>query len=253
MYKELAEKTGMNIIFSTGLYNQLDGGPMYFRSRMLWYGEDIAKTISEVYIKEINDGVGKTGIKPGVIKFATSTDFPFSAYETAVLKASVIAAKATGVPIITHTEGPVGGPGQADLFLKEGMNPLKVMVGHVSNSSDINYHRKILSKGVYIGFDRVGIDSITPAPVLAGIIAQLCKEGYANQMLLSQDTVNLWMGRPYPTPAWAKVLFANYRIDFIAEKFIPMLKSLGVTNAQIQLMTVENPKNLFLGKRAEKM
>ena len=249
-YKELAQKTGMNIVFSTGFYHEHAGGPEYFRSRMNWFGQDISKMMAELMIKEINDGVGKTGIKPGVIKCATYNASPFSKYETAVLKAAAAASKATNVPIITHVEGPVGGVEQAELFIKEGVNPMMVMIGHVSNSTNINYHRAILAKGTYIAFDRVDIGHITPPYVIAGAVAQLCKEGYANQILLSGDKVNYWMGRPYPE---VMKLDVNYRMGFLPDVFIPILKGMGVTDAQIKCMTVDNPKNLFLGKRAPKI
>ncbi len=42
------------------------------------------------------------------------------------------------------------------------------MIGHVSNSKDIEYHKAILAKGVYIAFDRLGLDFI-PALKAAGV------------------------------------------------------------------------------------
>jgi phosphotriesterase-related protein len=248
LYKELAKKTGMNIICSTGLYTEHEGAPTYFKTRQVWYGTDISKMISELFIKEITEGIGKTGVKAGVIKCGTSGGGPISPYETAVLKAAVVAQKATGVPIITHTSGPLGGVEQADLFLAEGVNPKKVMIGHVSNSKDINYHKAILAKGVYIAFDRFGLEIFTPTPVLVDIVAQLCKEGYANQIMLSHDTVNVWLGRQIDTPEPVLKALANWRIDHISENVLPALKAKGVTDAQIRTMMVENPRNLFLGQ-----
>ena len=248
LYKELAEKTGINIICSTGLYTEHEGSPAYFKLRQLWYKTDIAKMISGIFIKEITDGIGTSGVKAGVIKVGTSGGGPISPYETAVLQAAVIAQKATGVPIITHTEGPAGGVEQADLFLKEGADLKKVMIGHVSNSRDIEYHRAILAKGVYIAFDRFGLEIFTPTAVLVPIIAQLCKEGYANRIMLSHDTVNVWVGRPFDAPEVVLKALANWRIDHISENVLPALKAQGVTDAQIKTMMVDNPRNLFLGK-----
>jgi len=146
LYKALAKKTGINIIFSTGLYTEHEGSPAYWKTRIV-FGTDITKMMSELFIKEITQGIGKTGIKAGVIKVGTSPKM--SSYEEAVHKAAVAAQKATGVPIITHTEGPTGGIEQADFLIKEGADPKKVMIGHVSNSKDIEYHKAILEKGVY--------------------------------------------------------------------------------------------------------
>jgi phosphotriesterase-related protein len=248
LYKALAKKTGINVICSTGMYTEHEGTPAYFKTRQDWYGTDIVPMLSELFIKEINDGIGTSGVKAGVIKCGTSGGGEISRYETSVLKAAAAAQKATGVPIITHTSGPAGGIEQADLFLKEGINPKKVMIGHVSNSKDIEYHRAILAKGVYIGFDRFGLEIFMPTPVLVNIVAQLCKEGFANQIMLSHDTVNVWVGRPYAPPEAVLKALANWRIDHISENVLPALKAQGVTDKQIKTMMVDNPRNLFLGK-----
>lgn len=244
LYKALARKTGINIICSTGLYTEEEGSPAYWKTRIVW-GADISKMMSEIFIREITQGIGKTGIKAGVIKCGTGPTM--SPYEAAVLKAAVIAQKATGVPIITHTEGPTGGVEQAEFFAKEGADLKKVMIGHVSNSRDIEYHKAILAKGVYIAFDRVGLDIITPADVIAKNVAELCKLGYANKIMLSHDTVNVWLGRPIEVPEKYLPAFANWRIDYISKSFIPALKAQGVTDEQIKTMMVDNPRNLFLG------
>jgi phosphotriesterase-related protein len=247
LYKELAEKTGMNIICSTGLYTEHEGAPPYFKTRQMWYGTDISKMISELFIREITQGIGKTGVKAGVIKCGTSGGGKISPYETAVLKAAVIAQKATGVPIITHTEA-AGGVEQAELFLSEGADPKKVMIGHVSNNKDIEYHKAILAKGVYIAFDRLGLEIITPTDVIVKNVAELCKQGYANKIMLSHDTVNVWLGRQIDTPEQVLKALANWRIDHISQNVLPALKALGVTDEQIKTMMVDNPRNLFLGK-----
>jgi phosphotriesterase-related protein len=248
LYKALAKKTGMNIICSTGLYTEHEGAPPYFKTRQTWYKTDISKMMAELFIREITQGIGKSGVKAGVIKCGTSGGGPISPYETAVLKAAVAAQKATGVPIITHTEGPAGGVEQAELFLAEGADLKKVMIGHVSNSKDIEYHKAILAKGVYVAFDRIGLEIITPTDVIIKNVAQLCKEGYAKQIMLSHDTVNVWLGRPIETPEPVLKALANWRIDFISEKVVPALKAQGVTDEQIKTMMVDNPRNLFLGK-----
>ena len=247
LYKELAKKTGMNIICYTGLYTEHEGAPAYFKTRLVWYGTDISKMISALFIKEITEGIGKSGVKAGVIKCGTSGGGKISPYETAVLKAAAAAQKATGVPVITHTEA-AGGVEQAELFLSEGADPKKVMIGHVSNSKDIEYHKAILAKGVYIAFDRIGLDIFTPTNVIVKNVAELCKQGYSKQIMLSHDTVNVWLGRPIDAPEQVLKALANWRIDHISQNVVPALKAQGVTDDQIKTMMVDNPKNLFLGK-----
>jgi len=250
LYKELSKKTGINIIFATGLYTEKEGAPAYWKTRMALFGKDPSNMISELFIKEITEGVGITGIKAGVIKVGSSPEM--TDYEKAVHKAAVIAQKATGVPIITHTDGPTGGVEQAEFLLSQGADPKKVMIGHVTNSKDINYHKAILQKGVSLGFDRLGLAPLYGVPDSVSVqnIVTLCKEGYVNKIMLSQDTVNFWLGRPLSADAPQAMvqLLSKWTIDHVSKDIIPALKAQGVTDDQIKTIMVENPKNLFLGK-----
>jgi phosphotriesterase-related protein len=249
LYRELSKRTGINIIFATGLYTEAEGAPAYWKTRMA-FGTDLSKMMSELFIKEITEGVGTTGIKAGVIKVASGPEM--TAYEQAVHKAAVIAQKATGVPIITHTQGPTGGSEQAEFLLSQGADPKKVMIGHVTNSKDINYQRSILQKGVSVGFDRLGLAPLygVPDDISVQNIATLCKEGYANKIMLSHDTINFWLGRPLSADAPQPIvqLLSKWTIDHVSRDIIPALKAQGVTDDQIKTMMVDNPKNLFLGK-----
>ena len=61
---ECADKSGLNVVIATGLYNEALGIPPHFRSLP-------ADDIAEIYVREITDGIDKTGIKAGIIKTAT--------------------------------------------------------------------------------------------------------------------------------------------------------------------------------------
>jgi phosphotriesterase-related protein len=109
-----------------------------------------------------------------------------------------------------------------------------------------------LLKGVSLGFDRLGLAPLYNVPDNVSVqnIATLCKEGYANKIMLSHDTVNFWLGRPLSADAPQAIvqLLSKWTIDHVSKDIIPALKAQGVTDDQIETMMVENPKNLFLGK-----
>ena len=101
---EVADKAGMRVIIATGLYNEALGIPPHFRSLPV---DDIA----EVYVRELTEGIGKTGIKAGIIKTATggipgmtATAKSISANEEKCLRAAARAHKATGTPILCHND-----------------------------------------------------------------------------------------------------------------------------------------------------
>ena len=98
----------MNIICTTGFYFELMGLPVYWRART-------AEEIAELYIREITQGIGTTGIRAGAIKVATGAPH-ITPLEMKFLEAACIAQKATNVPIITHTQDGYAGPEQQVAF-----------------------------------------------------------------------------------------------------------------------------------------
>ena len=238
--KNLAEKSGVHIIATTGLYYEKDGGSSYFKW-LQFAQRDVEQDIYELFKQEITAGIGKTGVRAGVIK--VSTDDPsISEYEQMVARAAVRAANETGVPIITHCQGSTVGPAQQDLLLRLGANPKKIMIGHQNNSLDVDYHLSQLEKpDFFIAFDRTG--SIND-PKAEDCLIELIKKGHADRLMISHDSVGVWLGRPIDLGPKAAEWYPTY----IHKRLIPKMKAAGVTDAQIQTMLVDNPRRLFAGE-----
>jgi phosphotriesterase-related protein len=247
LYKQLADKTGMNIICVTGLFNEDMGCPAYWKVRIKFFNKDISKYIAELFIRELTIGIGKTGIKAGAIKIATSEKI--TQYEESMFKGAVIAQKATGAPIITHCEGPEVGKDQVAILLRDGADMEKVLIGHVSNSDNLNY-QKCIAKKAYAGFDRLGFALFAQDKICVNNIAELCNMGLADKILMSHDTVNFWAGRSVTNEAGPELvaMLADWKVDHISRRIIPALKEKGVTDQQIRKIMVDNPRNLFTGK-----
>jgi phosphotriesterase-related protein len=69
--------------------------------------------------------------------------------------------------------------------------------------------------------------------------------GYTDRILLSHDTVNLWLGRPLTFPEPLQELLANWHASHLFENIVPKLQEAGVTEEQIHTIFEENPKRLF--------
>jgi phosphotriesterase-related protein len=248
LLKEISQKTGINIVCSSGYYYEGEGAPAYFKFRS-GLG-DINAEVYEMFKKETTEGIGNTGIKNGVFKLASSRDL-ITDYEKVFFKAAAKVSKEEGIPIITHTQEGKQGPEQADLLISEGADPKHIMIGHIGGSTDIDYLIRTLEKGVYIAFDRFGIQGLVGAPFdnrRVACLIGLIGIGYADKIMMSQDMVNFWLGRPLVLPDAAKKILANWSSTHIFKDIIPMLKKGGVTDEQINTMTVENPKRLFGGE-----
>jgi len=243
--REISQKSGLNIVCAAGYYYEGEGAPAYFKFRQ-GLG-DINAEIYEMFEKELTEGIGKTGIKAGVIKLASSRD-EITPYEKAFFKAAAKISKKMGTPIITHTQEGKQGPEQAELLISEGADPKHIMIGHMGGNTDIDYHLRVLDKGVYIAFDRFGIQGIVGAPLdnrRVACVAGLLALGYANKILLSHDSIAYWLGRPLVMPEAVAKLLANWHPTHIFEDIVPMLKNAGVTDKRIDTMFIDNPRSLL--------
>ena len=242
LLKEISAKSGVNVVCATGLYTEAEGASPYFRLRT--QAGDATSEICELFMKEITEGIGTTKVKAGVIKVATGQG-RISAYEEMVLRAAARAQKETGVPIITHTEAGTMGPEQADLLISEGVTPGRIMVGHMCGSADLKYHISVLEKGVYIAFDRIGLEVIHSDAIRKACIIGLISIGYADRIMLSHDSVMRMLGRSVEEAK--SLLLPNWVPTHIFENIIPALLKSSVTAEKIRLMMVDNPRRLFAG------
>lgn len=234
---DVAAASGMNIICATGLYYEngaLPGFPIYYKIKRV-------EEITELYVKEIVEGIGPRKIKAGVIKCATGAN-QITKHETKALTAAARAAKATGVPITTHTENGTMGPEQLDIFESEGLPPYRVTIGHCSDSPNIAYLIKILKRGAYVGLDRVGIEMWTDDETKLGVVAALVALGYEKQLVLSHDNVGCMHGfRPRPQEP-------KRRFTYLHQEFIPRMRAAGISEKALHTMLVENPRRYFEGQ-----
>lgn len=245
IYKEISEKTGVNIICSTGYYYEGEGAPVYWKFRSSL--GDVSEEIYELFMKEVTTGIRDTGIKAGVVKVGSSKGV-ITDYEKMMFKAAARVQQDTGVPIITHTQEGTMGPEQAKLLISEGADPAKIQIGHMSDNLDIDYQLETLEQGVYVSWDRMGLQGLVGCPMdeqRYPVIIDLVKKGFANKLMISHDYIIHWLGRPLNLPKEALPLVANWHPTHLFKNIIPALKKGGVTDEQIETIIKDNPRRLF--------
>lgn len=243
---EISERSGMRIVCATGFYHEERGLPFYWRASS-------AEEIADLLIREIETGIGGLGIRPGVIKCATSHR-EVNAIEGKFLAAAAIAHRATGVPILTHTDHGVGGPEQQQFLLDRGVEPHRCLIGHCCENPDPTYHKGIAGKGSYVGFDRIGVAVLQSDDVRADVVAEMVRAGFIQHVMLSQDRICTMRGRR-STPeveAWVEGLRRKGEwpppFTYLAREFLPRLKARGISDAEIDSMLIDNPRRYFTGK-----
>jgi len=229
---DVARRSRVHVIVATGVWWMPQ---RYFAS----HGVD---EVAELFIRDITQGIGRSGVKAAIIKCATDTAGVTPVIET-ILRASARAQKATGVPISTHTwAAGRSGEAQQAIFAQEGVDLGRVIIGHSGDSEDLGYLRGLMERGSTIGMDRFGLESYLPTAKRVEVLARLCAEGYAGKMVLSHDA-NCWTdtlsedAKRRTRPRW--------HYTHISDDILPALRKAGVTEAQIAQMLVENPRAIF--------
>jgi phosphotriesterase-related protein len=238
---EVAQKSGVHIVCATGLYKEDEGAAAYFKFRQHW--GDALGEMTELFVRELTDGVGDTGIRAGVIKVGTGVG-KITPYEETVLRAAGKAHVATGAPITTHTDQGTMGPQQLDVLQSEGVDPRAVVVGHSCGQSDVHYHLDMLDRGATLGFDRFGLEILHPDRERLAVLIGLLGIGFERQLVLSHDTVWCWRGR---APKLPPDLLPLWKPTYVFETIVPKLREAGVSAEKISTMLVENPRRYFAG------
>ncbi len=245
IYKEISEKTGVNIICATGYSFEERGASAYWKFRSSL--GDVNDEIYELFTREITVGIRNTRIKAGVIKVGSSQG-KITDYEKMMFTAAARAQQDTGVPIITHTQEGTMGPEQAEFLIAQGADPAKIQIGHMCDNLDIDYQLRTLEQGVYVSWDRMGLQGLVGCPIdekRYATIIYLIGKGFADKIMISHDYIINWLGRPLNLPEAALPLIANWHPSHLFKNIIPVLKEGGVTDEQIETIIKNNPKRLF--------
>lgn len=180
------EGIGLNVIAATGWYTYTEL-PFAFHFKDM---EGRTAELLRLFIKDIDEGLEGTSIKPGVIKCTTDSNGVTPDIE-AILRASARAHLKTGLPITTHSDYPKKtGLMQQEIFRQEGVDMGAVVIGHCNESNDLDYLEQLIANGTYIGFDRCGMERPqTTNDWQVKNLVELCRRGYADRIVLSHDHV----------------------------------------------------------------
>jgi phosphotriesterase-related protein len=159
------------------------------------------------------------------------------------MRAVAKAHRLTGAPITVHTH-PDTKQGLAVKRLlcdEEGVDPRRVVLGHSGDTTDVDHLSELAGMGFILGMDRFGINLATTFEARADTVVEMCRRGFASQMVLSHDTSCYidWID-PNVLP-----LMPQWNYLHIGSDVLPYLREHGVTEEQITTMLVEVPRRYF--------
>ena len=240
----------LNIVVATGMYTY-DSIPFFFQYRgpalNAAVGAEVPDPMVDMFVADINEGIAGTGVRAGMLKCAIDHEGLAPGVER-VMRAVAKAHLQTGVPITVHTH-----PGsQAGLEAKrvlcdeEGVSPAAVVLGHSGDTTDCDHLAALADMGFMLGMDRFGINLDTTFEARADTLVEMCRRGYADQMVLSQDA-SCYIDWIDPN---VFALLPQWNYLHIADEVLPYARTHGVTDEQIEAMLVANPRRIFEGRSA---
>ena len=229
----LAAVTGLHLVMGAGWYREA-----YYPAETRIDRRSV-DDLAEELVREATDGVGESGVRPGILG-EIGTDKPWlSAREERVHRAVARAARRTGLAITTHAVMSDVGLAQLRVFEEEGADPTRVVIGHADSYPELDHYLAIVGRGASVEFDFLGM-SFTPQERhgegrIVELLCELLARGHVERVLLSQDVCHNAQLRRYEGNGYT----------YLHEAFLPRLRAAGVSDAEIDTMTVANPRRLL--------
>lgn len=242
--QRIAEQVDLNIVVATGCYTYEDV-PFFFHHRgpalNAAVGAEVPDPMVDMFVRDVTEGIAGTGVRAAFLKCAIDEPGLTPGVER-VMRAVAKAHQQTGVPITVHTHpGSRSGLEVQRVFGEEGVDPGRIVLGHSGDSADVDHLSELADAGFVLGMDRFGINLATTFEARADTVVELCRRGYAERMVLSQDA-SCYIDWIDPG---VMALMPQWHYTHIHEEVLPYLREHGVTDDQIETMLVTNPRRYF--------
>jgi phosphotriesterase-related protein len=180
-------------------------------------------------VREIQNGVGTSGIKPGLIVLGTSRD---GAATSDIVQAVAGAAKQTGHPLMLCGATCDRAFELLGKLEDEGLSPRRVIVVSPERRPEASSLHALARRGAWITINGIGDEGSVSDRERAGMVVGLVNDGFDEQLLLSQ-------GLDGPDgfitsgggPGWIHLL----------ERFTLQLMDAGASAGLMRTLLIENP------------
>jgi phosphotriesterase-related protein len=227
--RKLSEASGINVVMGSGLYRE----PYISRE---WIDAHDADELADELVREIRDGVGETGIRPGIIG-EIGSEKTITALEERVLRAAARAHLQTGLAITTHTARWPNGLKQLRILEQEGVEPQRVVIGHCDTVPSPDYHLALARAGAFVEFDTIRGDNGYDIGKRADYVLALVDAGHLERILLSHDVCIRSHLRALGGTGYT----------YVPTGFADVLRGRGLTDDDIHTLLVDNPRRALAG------
>ncbi|GAA4749338.1 phosphotriesterase-related protein [Gordonia alkaliphila] len=241
--RRVAEQAELNVLAATGLFTYSDL-PLQFHYTGPGLGFDAPEPLVEAFVRDLTDGIGRTGIKAAALACVIEAEGLTHGVER-IVRAVGQASVATGAPVIVHTNPHTRSGLIAQRILsEEGVDLRRVMLAHSGDTGDVEHLRHLAEAGSLVGLDRFGVDLLLPHATRMATLLALIDAGFADQLILSQSA---FCYSDWFDPAKMAELAPNWNYRQIHERVLPELRAHGVPEETLTTMLVDVPRRFLLG------
>jgi len=250
-YRETTLATGMHIILCTGFYREVEGGTYWVKKpeNRIWpfVQKSSVEQLSEMCIREINEGIHGTDVRAGAIKLGTSAA-RMGSQEIKAFRAGARAQIATGVHITTHCTQLGAESTQLALLEAEGVDLNRVAIGHTAwhlMSPLLKSCMEWMRAGAYFMPTNLFItDSEGKGEQYRPLVEAIHKifdAGLGSRLLFGLDSGFCSESRPFsfitfgPPPPWMHMF----------QKVLPAFRAMGLTAAEEDHIMRLNPQRII--------
>lgn len=235
--RDVSREAGINVVVATGIWRDIP--------RSFWARDP--DRIADIFVREIETGIGDSGIKAGVIKVANDAEGVTPEGER-VLRGAARALRRTGCPISTHHWAPGEvGRRQVEIFEEEEAPMDRICIGHSADTTDVAYLEDLLRAGVYLSMDRYpGGQGAPDWRQRNATVRTLIERGWAHRLMLGHDHA------PFAVSARSAVKDpprdGGTGYLFVSNVALPALRADGIDDATIDMMMRVVPRRFLAGE-----
>jgi phosphotriesterase-related protein len=234
----IARTTGTHIVMGAGYYigtthpDDMD--------------EKSEETLTAEIVADIEDGVGDTDIRAGLIGEIGCT-YPWLPNEKKSLRAATAAQQQTGAALMVHPGRDPQSPVEiAEVVDQAGGDLSRTIICHIDRTClDRGWLKELASSGCYLEYDLFGNESsfYPPNPAVdmpsdaqrMDVILWHFENGLEDQILLSHDIATKHRLQAY----------GGLGYDHLITNVVPRLRARGLSKSQVDRLIVDNPARIY--------
>lgn len=233
--RRISIATGIHVIMGCGRF-----------AHNYWTADETQMSIERLtadIVEEFECGLLGSSARPGIIGEIGVSDIR-NPTEVKNLRASARAQGKIGCAMNVHV--PIwekNGHEILDIVMEEGADPTRVVLSHLDETiSDVDYHDSLAKRGAYVEYDQFGMHIMGSEGIFLPsdterikALKEQIRRGNLRRLLISQDTfIKIQLKR-----------WGGFGYSHILENIVPRLKSAGISDEEIRMLLVENPRELI--------